>query len=431
MKRKASGSGVPEGFKMTELGPLPEEWDIATLEDVATISMGQSPPGSSYNETGRGMPFLQGKAEFGSTCPTHLKYTTMPLRKAQPGSVLISVRAPVGAVNLADRTYCFGRGLAALSMRNGDNMFLLHVLRHRRAAIEQLGSGSTFKAINKSILQKVIVPCPPLHEQEQIAAILSTVQQAKEKTEAVIAAAKEMKKSLMKYLFTYGPVPVEEAERVKLKETEIGMMPEEWYVFALGETAEVKGGKRLPKGHAFADGTTQHPYLRVVDMKNGTIDRSDLRYLCESDYQTLSHYTIASDDVYITIAGTIGVCGTVPMDLDGANLTENAAKIVLGSARLDKDFLAYYLSSSEAQTQISLRTCKTSQPKLALTRIRQLPVAAPTLHLQKEIASALRVLDAKVESEQGRMEALDRLFGTLLNGLMTGRIRVNDLEVEP
>ena len=211
MTRKHTDPDIPEGFKMTELGPLPEAWDIVTLEDAATINMGQSPPGSTYNEIGHGMAFLQGKAEFGSTCPTHVKYTTMPLRKAQPGSVLISVRAPVGAVNLADKNYCFGRGLAALSMRNGDNVFLLYVLRHRQAAIEQLGSGSTFKAITKPILQQVKIPCPSLSEQQQIASILSTIQQAQEKTEAAMQSLDELFRTLLNNLMT-GRIRVNELE---------------------------------------------------------------------------------------------------------------------------------------------------------------------------------------------------------------------------
>ena len=86
--------------------------------------MGQSPPGTTYNETGEGKPFLQGKAEFGEVNPTNIKYTTDPKKIAPVGSILMSVRAPVGDVNIADIEYCIGRGLAAISLKNGDNQFL-------------------------------------------------------------------------------------------------------------------------------------------------------------------------------------------------------------------------------------------------------------------------------------------------------------------
>ncbi|GIV04285.1 MAG: hypothetical protein KatS3mg015_3115 [Fimbriimonadales bacterium] len=101
---------LAEGFKMTELGPLPEEWEVVRLGDVAGLTMGQSPPSSTYNLHGSGLPFLQGKAEFGEMYPHPVKWCEAPVRIAKEGTVMISVRAPVGGTNLADRDYCIGRG---------------------------------------------------------------------------------------------------------------------------------------------------------------------------------------------------------------------------------------------------------------------------------------------------------------------------------
>src|SRR5690606_708246 len=140
-------------------------------------------------------------------------------------------------------------------------------------------------------------------------------------TERVIQATRELKKSLMRYLFTYGPVPIEEADRVSLKETEIGLLPEHWEVVRLGEVADIKGGKRLPKGHKLSDRPTPYPYIRVVDFKDGSVDKTNLKYLTPQDYENIKQYTISSRDVYISIAGTIGLVGIVPPELDGANLT--------------------------------------------------------------------------------------------------------------
>jgi type I restriction enzyme S subunit len=225
------------GFKETELGPLPEEWEVVRLGEVAEITMGQSPPGETYNTQGIGMPFLQGKAEFGKVHPSPVKYTTNPLKIGKTGSVLISVRAPVGDVNIADMDYCIGRGLASISFKNeyGYNEYLFYCLQFLKPLLEKEGYGSTFKAINKEVLTKFQIPLPPLEEQKAIAGILSTVQSAIEKTEKVINALKNLKKSMMKHLFTYGPVAEEEAEKVELKETEIGLIPKHWEVVRLGE----------------------------------------------------------------------------------------------------------------------------------------------------------------------------------------------------
>ncbi|HDG98547.1 MAG TPA: restriction endonuclease subunit S, partial [Desulfobacterales bacterium] len=257
-----------------------------------------------------------------------------------------------------------------------------------------------------------------------IAHVLRTVQRAKEATERVIAALRELKKSLMKHLFTYGPVPLKQADQVPLKETEIGPVPEHWQVVQLGEVADIKGGKRLPKGHKFSEKPTPYPYIRVVDFRNGTISKANLKFLTPEDYQLLKRYTISSKDVYISIAGTIGLVGVVPPDLDGANLTENAAKIVLNDKRLDQLFLVYALTSERGQEQIHQRATKTSQPKLALTRIRQIPVPFPPLSEQREIAHILQTVDRKIEAEEARKEALDALFRSLLHYLMTAKVRL-------
>ena len=129
------------------------------LVDVANINMGQSPPGSAYNEDGSGMPFLQGNAEFGEVSPKHIKFTSVTTKIASKGDILLSVRAPVGEINIADRSYCIGRGLSALSMKDKDlNVFLKHVLIFLRSDMEKKSTGSTFKAINKHVLETISVP---------------------------------------------------------------------------------------------------------------------------------------------------------------------------------------------------------------------------------------------------------------------------------
>jgi type I restriction enzyme S subunit len=129
--------------------------------------------------------------------------------------------------------------------------------------------------------------------------------------------------------------------------------------------------------------------------------------------------------VYISIAGTTGLVGTVPEDLDGANLTENAAKLVIkDKKRLLKHFLVYALAGEGGQMEISQRTTKTSQPKLALMRIRQIPIPFPSPAEQRQIADKLSLVGQKITAEEQRKAALQALFKTMLHQLMTGRIRV-------
>lgn len=128
------------------------------LIDIANITMGQSPIGSSYNEQQQGMPFLQGNSEFTDLYPCSNKYTTQPTKIAQAGDILMSVRAPVGAINIADKPYCIGRGLCALTAKDGDNDYLKFLLQSMLPEFERISTGSTFKAINSDDLKKMDVP---------------------------------------------------------------------------------------------------------------------------------------------------------------------------------------------------------------------------------------------------------------------------------
>ncbi|MCK4613981.1 MAG: restriction endonuclease subunit S [Thermoplasmata archaeon] len=189
-------------LKEAEIGPVPEEWGVVRLGEVVNLIMGQSPPGSTYNNIGEGMPFLQGKAEFGAISPKNIKYTTDPKKIAPKGSVLMSVRAPVGDVNISDIDYCIGRGLASISLKKGDNRFLFNLLTYLKPEIAKEGTGSTFKAINKSKLQNLKIPLPPLPTQHRIAEILSTIDQKIEAEENKKKALKELFKTLLHDLMT-------------------------------------------------------------------------------------------------------------------------------------------------------------------------------------------------------------------------------------
>jgi type I restriction enzyme S subunit len=189
-------------LKETEIGMLPEEWEVVRLGDVADFVMGQSPPGSTYNEIGKGFPFLQGKAEFGPLHPIHIKHTTKPMKIAPKNSVLLSVRAPVGDVNLADIDYCIGRGLASLSLSEGSNLFLFYVLSYLKGEIEKEGTGSTFKAITKIKLMNIKIPLPPLSTQQKFASILSAIDQKIEAEENRKKALEDLFKTLLHNLMT-------------------------------------------------------------------------------------------------------------------------------------------------------------------------------------------------------------------------------------
>ncbi len=191
-------------FKDTEIGRIPKEWEVVRLGDIALIIMGQSPPSSTYNRDGIGLPFLQGKMEFGDMYPSPSLYCSNPIKIAEANDVLISVRAPVGDVNLASCKLCIGRGLAAIRFNNekSNYLFYFYYLQKIKPILESLGKGSTFKALVKKDLEDLKVPNPSLSEQQKIAEILSTVDKRLELERNKKVRLERIKQGLMDLLLT-------------------------------------------------------------------------------------------------------------------------------------------------------------------------------------------------------------------------------------
>jgi len=153
---------------------MKDELKYELLADVAQIVMGQSPPSSTYNTVGEGLPFYQGKTDFGDMYPTPRVYCTEPSRIAEPNDILISVRAPVGPTNVSQERSCIGRGISAIRVgKNIDRDFLLYFLRFYEPELAKAGTGSTFAAIAREDLETIKLPLPPLTEQKRIASLLA------------------------------------------------------------------------------------------------------------------------------------------------------------------------------------------------------------------------------------------------------------------
>lgn len=180
-----------------------------------------------------------------------------------------------------------------------------------------------------------------------------------------------------------------------------------WPLKTIGSVGQVKGGKRLPKGAFVQESPTQHPYLRVVDFREDGINRETIQYITPEVQHHVRRYIVQKDDIYISIAGTIGRVGIIPEDLNGANLTENAAKITGLRSEICPRYLTYFLRSELGQARIANRTGGTSQPKLALFRIETIDFPTPPLPIQTRIADILSAYDDLIENNKRRMQLLE------------------------
>ena len=314
--------------------------------------------------------------------------------------------------------------------------------------------GTTRTALKFNQLVNFVVSLPPLPEQRKIAEVLETVDNAIEKTDAIIEKYRRIKKGLMADLLTgkirlipYGHSKAEgeesplltspEAKKFvigektivavpnqKWKNTPIGKIPEDWEVVRLREVCDIRGGKRLPKGEELVD--EGYPYIRLSDIKDTKVQIDKVKFISEKVRKKISQYIVSKNDVIISIAGTIGLVALVPDNLDNANLTENAVKLT-NLIKINRLYLAYSLLSFSLQKQISEMVGIVAQPKLAIFRLATLLLPLPPLPEQQLIADVLSQVDEVIEKEIQYKEKLERIKKGLMEDLLTGKVRVNNL----
>ena len=173
-------------------------------------------------------------------------------------------------------------------------------------------------------------------------------------------------------------------------------LPLNWSWVRLSTIARVLGGKRIPAGRKLSTENTGHIYIRVSDMKDCGVSTEGLLYVPEDIYPSISKYIINSEDVYITVAGTIGRIGKIPPELEGANLTENADRLVV--YLVSQDWLISCLQSPFIQNQIAEVTTQVGQPKLAIARIENLLIPLPPVQEQQRIVAKIEELMSLVKT---------------------------------
>jgi type I restriction enzyme S subunit len=424
--------GQPEGFKMTELGPLPEEWEVARLKEIAKFT--KRPKGLVLGKQIAFVPMelIPDDASIKPGCrlirPNELKSGTY----CEPGDVLVARITPCfengkQAIVPDDHRVVWFTSTEVFPLKANpqfiERNFLFYYLRlpDVRQEIAAKMEGTTGRQrIPKQVFANHLVPLPPLYEQRAIAHVLRTVQRAKEATERVIQATRELKKSLMRYLFTYGPVSVEEAESVPLKETEIGLVPEHWDVVKLGDVAKTaSGGTPSRKNPEYFGG-------KIHWVKSGELNDS----LVSCTEETLTEMGIINSNARVFPKGTLliamygATAGKVGI-LECEAASNQAVCAVFPQKILSSNFLFYVFMYR--RSKLLSERYGGAQPNISQTVIKAFNIPLPPLHEQHEIVRILQAVDKKLQAEEARKQALEALFKTLLNNLMTGKIRVKDV----
>lgn len=399
-------------------------WATRKLGDpeVASLVMGQSPPSSAYNTNRSGLPFYQGKADFGPVYPKPRVWCTEPQRVAEKYDVLISVRAPVGDANIAVERSCLGRGVSALRPAKGTNFaFLFFAMQESKDRLASLGSGTTFQSINKNTLEDFEIPYPSKPEQAKIAAVLWMVQKAVEVQDKLVRTTRELKAAAMQSLFNRGLC------NEPLKETEIGPVPESWEIVPVSSHFRaVAGGTPSRSNPAYWIGGTI-PWVKTGEVDYVVISDTEEK-ITAAALKDSAAKMIPSGAVLVAMYGQGVTRGKVAML--GIEATTNQACVALlpHTNEVRPDFLYAYLTFSYERLRSLAHGGQ--QQNLNAELIKSFSLPKPGEDEQREISRILQTLDRKIALHEKKRAALQDLFQTLLHQLMTARIRVHELDID-
>ncbi len=408
------------GFKETEIGLLPEDWGVTCFKNAIRKDRIRTPESilqSEYKSIGKYPVVDQGKDYIAGYTDDETSLLKEPLPVILFGDhtrIFKFIDFPFGIG--AD-----GTKLIFPSVEIFHPKFLFYFFRS--IDIPSKGYNRHFK-----FLKERDIVHPPLPEQQKIASVLSAVQEAKEKAENVLSALKELKKSMMKRLFTYGAVSLEEAERVPLKETEIGMMPERWDTKKLGVLFDIKQGKALSQ--KFKKGISPYPFLRTANVLWGKLDLSNVDTMDFTEDETL-RMNLQSGDLLVCEGGDIGRTAIWDGQIKNCSYQNHLHRLRPSESDTAYPlFYMYWMQTALLLFGLYVGTGnKTTIPNLSRGRLAEYLLPLPPLPEQHQIAEAISAIDEKIQAEQTKKNTIDTLFKTLLSLLMTGKVRVKDLEM--
>lgn len=293
-----------------------------------------------------------------------------------------------------------------------DNRFLFYYLLSEEfiSEMEKLQTGASYPAVSDGQVRSQFISFPPLPEQQRIVAVLdkafAAIAVARANAESNLRAARELFESYLNKVFT--------------------QRGEGWVERTIADIAQVKGGKRVPKGYKLSVEPTGYPYLRVTDFSDaGTINMDDLRYASTEVHKAIKNYVIFSSDMYLSIAGTIGKTGIIPKELDGAHLTENACRLVFRPEIFNR-FVYYFTCTKDFTNQAGVNTRTSAQPKLALSRLSSIKLGIPVRSEQEQLVKKFdelqQAIDNLEKTYQEKIGILDEMKQSILHHAFTGQL---------
>ena len=370
---------------------------MARLEEICAINMGQSPDSSTYNEDGNGLPFFQGNADFGEIYPAVRMWCSEPTKIAREKDILISVRAPIGALNIANCECCIGRGLAALTV-NEDicaQEYLWHALSGKVDELNSKGTGSTFKAINKKTLSETEIPLPPIDEQRKIAAILDKVSDLIAKRQQQLDKLDEAVKA--RFVEMFGDV----IQNTKL-----------WPQYIFSDITTSRLGKMLDAKQQ--TGMCQYPYLANFNVQ---WFRFELDNLNEMDFNEADRieFELRDGDLLVCEGGEIGRCAVWHNEIQPCYFQKALHRVRCKKEIVLPDYLAWWFKyNCDNKGFAAIEGAKATISHLPGAKLKALLVSVPPIEQQKQFATFVEQTEKSKTTISRSLEKLETLKKALM-----------------
>ena len=326
-------------------------------------------------------------------------------------TVLFSSRAPIGYVAIATNEVCTNQGFkSVVPNENTDPLFLYYLLKYNKDKIEGMGSGTTFKEVSGNIMKNIVVSVPTDKKvQKRISSILGSIDDKIELNNAINNNLSEQASTLFNSA-------IQKSSSIVYAE--------------LASLAEVKGGKRLPKGINLVTTPNQHPYIRVRDLNNTVFASlsNDYEYVDDETQQSISRYIVSTGDLLISIVGTIGLTAIVDHTLNKANLTENCVKLT-NIKNVTPEYLLLFLRSSQGVEAISKGTVGAVQLKLPIKNIQSIDVPLLCDEELRALNETLSTIFSQISANIVEIKQLADIRDTLLPKLMSGELDVSNIDL--
>ncbi|WP_275286612.1 restriction endonuclease subunit S [Halomonas elongata] len=420
------------------LGEVPSHWRVTRLKHAASVNMGQSPDSSDYtdNESLDAIPFLQGNAEFGLKSPTAKLYCQTAKKHAHAGDILLSVRAPVGALNVADREYGIGRGLCAISPGQRTNRSLLSwALSSAGPAFDSIATGSTFEAVSSEQVENLSLTIPPSNEEQtQITRFLdyqtARIDALITEQQRLIDLLKEKRQAVISHAVTKGLDP-----DVAMKDSGVEWLrkvPEHWELVPIGLIAEkVQTGPFGSQLHAHEYVESGVPVINPANIKDGQIVPDNYLSVRDDVVLRLSHHKLSAGDLIVGRRGEMGRCAVVHEYQEGWLCGTGSMKISLGD-KVNSNFLSELIRTSAFRERLKLESVGSTMDNLNPEIVSSIKVPLPPKQEQIKIVETLntsmrsvaKLLDKAVMG----IELLRERRSALISAAVTGKIDVREWE---